>query len=58
LTERFDLVILSRGLSKDGRERLLAVTGTTKILALDGVTLPAELLKGIERILGPMSSTG
>jgi CheY-like chemotaxis protein len=53
LTEQFDLVILSSRLSKDHRARVLAVAGTTKTLALDGVTFPSELLKGIERILGP-----
>jgi hypothetical protein len=51
LIERFDLLILSAGLSSDERARVLAVVGTTKTLALDGVTFPAELLKGIERIL-------
>jgi CheY-like chemotaxis protein len=55
LTEQFDLVVLSSRLSKGERTRVLAVAGATKMLALDGVTFPAELLTGIERILRPMS---
>jgi DNA-binding response OmpR family regulator len=51
LVEQFDFVILSSGLSKDDSARVLAVAGATKTLALDGVAFPADLLKGIERIL-------
>ena len=56
-TEKYDLVIISAGLSEWDRGRILLAAGKTPTHILRGVTFALELLAQVERLLSPVKQT-
>jgi hypothetical protein len=52
-TEEFDLIIVSARLSESEKGRILSAVGETPTYVLHGLTLVAELLSEVERLLPP-----
>jgi DNA-binding response OmpR family regulator len=56
-TEKYDLVIISAGLSEWDRGRILSAAGKTPTYVLRGLTLVPELLAQAEQMLAPVHQT-
>lgn len=54
-TEQFDLVVLSARLSDEERRLVLAAAGDTPTLVLEGLMMPRDLLKEVERRLSKVA---
>jgi DNA-binding response OmpR family regulator len=56
-TEKYDLVIISAGLSQWDRGRILSAAGKTPTYVLQGLTFAPELLAQAEQRLPPVSQS-